>query len=1154
MACVHLCIAKTRLAQEGSWGASTMAKPSIMCIEDQPLKSAHDARILLNNGKHVVQALKSILANGDVDTILAEEWCVEDLADTLTKGLFVDFVEYPSDDRDAQVAMQVLSHEQDQNKFRPSSIGDKVSITMRMHAKSKGGDWGVTTNTLMSVLGANRRSTAYRWVCLARDMDQEVLNFIKQQRAHLPGIYIQDNKYFLGRGESGRFKLNVQFACVALARLIDALDGGRAVTGKDFVSDYCVPFKHLETWQKAQITRFGVVAQEFPAFHRVVRSLQTEQGRQKLMLCLNNNVPISGTPSSDNTIAQQYGVHEARSVVDEMQKMKAGMDPKQRPAQNSGVSLGASDEAVASEDNPASEPVVAGAGLAEDDFMVVTEPKPDPIILKVRELVEAEERHIKIHKFREDFKRDVETRLIARKMIIIVDAPSSKAKVVADLFKFAQAFGQQSSSFLIPVGSRTELLSQVMTTVSKAMPKRALFVVQFGKDLQTVHRRCSFAVYMPPIGSTEAVPCFVSLTGIRAKASEGLRMRCVDPKCPMRCEGEEEGDPEAANADLHDDDQEFGEADPRDAMEEDDFDEAELALGMMNPVPQQGKLFIRNLFPFASPVAVHAQILHQLLKPTPSTHLLVCTRSAHPGWYVAARELKLECTALVEGAREHCCLHGQDLLTKMLMAKKYASAKELVGVSTSGVKRVRASTLPIIAVMAPPPVDQTIQIRDVDPSPSSAWRWGFNKNPQDLEEKMINLLSSELIEFNLYLDQTTDKSMGLFTQTARREGERLCLLRSLLFDTLTALESFLSEGGNKILSDRIVRVSNVVLEDTDRVHEVGEVYAALVGVGRFLQHFVGVRKAGPNTFIRVRCDKGAGDGFLELVVSTRNGAGIAARSQVVLNFGSEFDLSFRPDMDEAGAKKFRGALDKYFERASQEYSGVSLETQSAQEEAAKKKEEEEAKKRKEEEAKKRKEEDEATKNEEQAKRKKDQAKKKEDAKKQVEDAKRMEEEAKKKDDEGELKKTEAEAKKKEAEGAKQAQKIKKEEELEAKKKKDEEEAKRQQEEEEGKKRLDATCFGVQLSHVQSPFAYKIMFQEGVEGSAAAVLRIVSEAVGNKKIPPKTLLWSLKGSSGALKPLRKHQPALTWYFASTKQYLGPTHSDAHFKFVIRPVWA
>ena len=98
-----------------------MAKPSIMCIEDQPLKSAHDARVLLNNGKHVVQALKSILANGGVDTILAEEWCVEDLADTLTKGLFVDFVEYPEDDRDAQVAMQVLSHEQEQNKFRLES-------------------------------------------------------------------------------------------------------------------------------------------------------------------------------------------------------------------------------------------------------------------------------------------------------------------------------------------------------------------------------------------------------------------------------------------------------------------------------------------------------------------------------------------------------------------------------------------------------------------------------------------------------------------------------------------------------------------------------------------------------------------------------------------------------------------------------------------------------------------------------------------------------------------------------------------------------------------------------------------------------------------------------------------------------------------------
>lgn len=65
--------------------------------------------------------------------------------------------------------------------------------------------------------------------------------------------------------------------------------------------------------------------------------------------------------------------------------------------------------------------------------------------------------------------------------------------------------------------------------------------------------------------------CGVSLPhgcGCRAKASEALSMRCVDPTCPMRGGSAEDGNSEATNADLHEEDHEFGEADPCDATEE----------------------------------------------------------------------------------------------------------------------------------------------------------------------------------------------------------------------------------------------------------------------------------------------------------------------------------------------------------------------------------------------------------------------------------------------------------------------------------------------------------------------------------------------------------------------------------------------------------
>ena len=97
--------------------------------------------------------------------------------------------------------------------------------------------------------------------------------------------------------------------------------------------------------------------------------------------------------------------------------------------------------------------------------------------------------------------------------------------------------------------------------------------------------------------------------------------------------------------------------------------------------------------------------------------------------------------------------------------------------------------------------------------------------------------------------------LSLITLKARREGEVLCPLRSLLFDTLSSLEGFLSEGGNKVLADRIIRVDGVVL---DEAGGVSPVYMAVTGIGRFLRHFAGVRKSGPNAIIHVDCSKGAG--------------------------------------------------------------------------------------------------------------------------------------------------------------------------------------------------------------------------------------------------------------------------------------------------------
>ena len=48
---------------------------------------------------------------------------------------------------------------------------------------------------------------------------------------------------------------------------------------------------------------FGVAASGFPAFHRVVKGLQSEQRRHKVLQCLCARVPLAGRPGDSSAEA-----------------------------------------------------------------------------------------------------------------------------------------------------------------------------------------------------------------------------------------------------------------------------------------------------------------------------------------------------------------------------------------------------------------------------------------------------------------------------------------------------------------------------------------------------------------------------------------------------------------------------------------------------------------------------------------------------------------------------------------------------------------------------------------------------------------------------------------------------------------------------------
>ena len=102
-----------------------------------------------------------------------------------------------------------------------------------------------------------------------------------------------------------------------------------------------------------------------------------------------------------------------------------------------------------------------------------------------------------------------------------------------------------------------------------------------------------------------------------------------------------------------------------------------------------------------------------MLKAHSMTHVLSMTRTAHPGLYVAARALKLEVLACVQGQSEHSMRHGDALLAKLLALQKLPDAKSALGEGAG--KRLRTSSLQFITVAACP--DQPVRMGDVAVKP-----------------------------------------------------------------------------------------------------------------------------------------------------------------------------------------------------------------------------------------------------------------------------------------------------------------------------------------------------------------------------------------------------------------------------------------------------
>jgi len=276
--------------------------------------------------------------------------------------------------------------------------------------------------------------------------------------------------------------------------LFENLDIDQSVPAKVFMSEYCQPYSHLEAWARPQVKMFGVVASNFPAFQRVLRMLKTEAGRQKLALCVQKQIPSDGTPNGA-TGSSDAGIEECRAVVAEMQKMRAGSSP---PEAHEGCERG-DRTTPPSAGSLAPEESAAGEGeSAVGDDLFMKDADVDPVLVKAQSMAAQDLGHVALHRDGSSFCLDIQARILStHRAALIIEAPTSKAKIFGEFFKLEMFPTNGSFSMWIYIGSKLDLLPFVMGLITRRFPDRTAYVITIGPVVQGGRKKSSFAICLP---------------------------------------------------------------------------------------------------------------------------------------------------------------------------------------------------------------------------------------------------------------------------------------------------------------------------------------------------------------------------------------------------------------------------------------------------------------------------------------------------------------------------------------------------------------------------------------------------------------------------------------------------------------------------------
>ena len=265
------------------------------------------------------------------------------------------------------------------------------------------------------------------------------------------------------------------------------------------------------------------------------------------------------------------------------------------------------------------------------------------------------------------------------KVVFVVDAPSSKSRVMINLLDMTVKLAQQlpcvdKFRILIPVGQRLDMMSAVEARAMVLLPSLHHFCIQINSgDEQKVRKKAGYMHYAcsPQLLEVGSVPCSIPAQSARAAHGECTRLRCLDSQCPFRPQQEktallpQDGNLAAipTNAEIHADDREHEHVDSHMQDDSSSPDKDPIADVLAQLLPPSGRRdCIVDLWPFAFGKEFYKALLDGVAPSESLDHLVVLTTSAHPSLPLAGHDRHTNVHVLLDRVKEHSRRHGEAVL------------------------------------------------------------------------------------------------------------------------------------------------------------------------------------------------------------------------------------------------------------------------------------------------------------------------------------------------------------------------------------------------------------------------------------------------------------------------------------------------------------